>query len=97
MPCPLATPRMRARMYNPQGKRASNRQILSVSPKTPRHGARTWTLVCLDFVSGMLVEVKPSDIGNDLSDFVVCERWSAAHPVPGQKQFQHHLWINLVP
>ena len=75
-------------------------QIRSVSPKTPRIARGTdmdSSLVCLDFVSGMLVEVKPSDIGNDLSDFDVCERWSAAHPVPGQKQFQHHLWINLVP
>ena len=41
--------------------------------------------------------MKPDDVGNDLGNFGILERWAAAHPIPGKEQFQHHLWINLMP
>jgi hypothetical protein len=47
--------------------------------------------------TGALIEVKPNDVGNDLSDFGVFKRWLAAQTVPGEEQFQHHLRVDLVP
>jgi hypothetical protein len=35
--------------------------------------------------------MKTDNIRNDLGDFGVVKRRPAAHPVPGEEQFQHHL------
>lgn len=37
------------------------------------------------------------DVGDDLGNFGILERRPAAHPVPGEQQFEHDFRIDLMP